>query len=109
MSDGRKPQKDTEFRVANCTYCVAKGSSDGEGWWLNAILQLQNSDVTNCASSDLEKRADKRGGRPLQATACMRHLIAFQQNLLLEIIYRISFWVSWPNTLNHTEVHEPIW
>jgi hypothetical protein len=49
---------------------------------------------------------DKRGGHPLQATACMRHLIAFQRNLLLEIIYRISFWVSWPSILNYTEVHE---
>ena len=52
------------------------------------------------------KTCRTKGGRPLQATACMRHLIAFQQNLLLEIIYRNSFWVSWPNILNHTEVHE---
>jgi len=51
----------------------------------------------------LKSVQDKGGGRPPHATACMRHLIAFQQNLLLEIIYRISFWVSWSNILNHTE------
>jgi hypothetical protein len=41
-----------------------------------------------------ENVQNKRSGPPLHAIARVRHLIAFQQNLLLKIIHRISFWVS---------------
>jgi hypothetical protein len=72
-------------------------------------LRLQYSDVNDSASSassDLKNVQNKTDRRPLHVTACTRRLIAFQQNLLLKSIYWISFWVSWSNILNRTEVRE---
>ena len=82
-----KPQKETAFRVASCTYCAAKGTSHV----LRLVTECQSSaaklDVNDSASSDLKNVQNKRDRRPHHATACTRHLIEFQQNLSLESIY----------------------
>ena len=93
MPEGRKPQKETEFRVANCTYCVAKGSSRR----LTLVTECQpvfSGKTVTSLNAHQENVRNKRSGPPLHAIARVRHLIAFHQNLLLEIIHGISFWVS---------------